>query len=106
MRCPPACLPQARQLLQQVPVLEPVLLGPQQGFGGIAITVEVLGKTALAAREVDERDLLFGLGVHVPVVLGGRVTLQGKVLLDGASLAGIVDQERKSAAVDGEASLV
>src|SRR5262245_49469419 len=86
---------QARQLLQQVPVLQPVLLGVQQRLRGVAVLVEVLGEAALAAGEVDEGDLLVGLGVLVPVVLDRRVALQRQPLLDPAPLARVVDQDRE-----------
>ena len=36
------------------PVLQPVLLAPQQRLRRVAVLVEVLGEAALAAGEVDE----------------------------------------------------
>ena len=52
-----ALLPQSRQLLEQMPVLQPLLLGPEQQLRGIAVLIKVLGEAPFAAREVDERHL-------------------------------------------------
>jgi hypothetical protein len=40
---------QTRQLLQQVPVLDPVLAGPQQRLEGIAAAIELLDEAAFAS---------------------------------------------------------
>src|SRR5436853_35887 len=45
-------LPDASQLLQQMPVLQAILLGVQQERRRVAVLVEVLGEAALAAGEV------------------------------------------------------
>src|SRR5262245_5413275 len=75
-------LTQPRQLLQQPPVLQPVLLGVQQRLGRVAVLVEVLGEPPLAAGEVDERHLLVRLRVDEPVALDVRVALERQPLLD------------------------
>src|SRR5262245_46858249 len=61
--------PQSRQLLQQVPVLQPVLLGREQRLRRVAVLVEVLGEPALAAGEVDESHFLVRLRIGVPIAL-------------------------------------
>src|SRR5207302_189432 len=89
-----------------MPVLETLLLGPQQRFRRVAVLVKVFGEAALAAGEVDERDFLAGFRVLVPVFLDGRVGLERQTGPDRVTLAWIVDQKRERAAVDGQTSLV
>src|SRR5690606_23119723 len=67
---------QTRQVLQQVPVLQPISFSAEQRFAGIPFFIEVLRKSAFAAAEVDEVDLLAGFRIHVPVVLHRWISLQ------------------------------
>ena len=64
-----AALFEPRQILHQPPVFQPVLLGQQQCRRGLALFVETAREAAFVAGEVDEVDLLAGLGVDVPVFL-------------------------------------
>src|SRR5262245_66142138 len=89
-----------------MPVFETVLLGGQERLRGVTVLVEVLGEAALAAGKVDEGHLGVGLRVLEPVVLHAGVALQAQPLLDRIAGAGIVDQERESASIDGETSLL
>jgi hypothetical protein len=49
--------------LQQLPVLQAILLRAEQRFGRLAFAIEMLGKPAFAAGEIDEVDRLARLGV-------------------------------------------
>src|SRR5947209_10756404 len=63
------------QLLQQMPILQPILLRVQQRLRRVAVLVELLGEPAFAAGEVDERHLLVRLRIDVPVAFDVRVAL-------------------------------
>src|SRR6476619_4912292 len=75
-------LPDSGQILQRVPVFQPVLLGREQRLRRVPVLVEVLHEPALAPGEIDERNLLIRLRVDVPVPLHVRVAHQRNAALD------------------------
>lgn len=60
---------QPGECLQDVPVGEAVGLPGQQRFGRLSVLAEVLAEAAFGAGEVNEVNLIAGLGVLVPVLL-------------------------------------
>src|SRR5262245_50977352 len=85
----------ARQILQNMPVFQPILLGHQQSRAGVARFVEMLAKTAFATGEVNEIDSLTGLRVRVPVLILCGISLQAQPLLDRVALPGVIDEKWK-----------
>src|SRR6516165_4214504 len=89
---------QTGEFLQNVPVLEAIFHGAQKGLRRIAVFVEVLGKPAFAAGEIDEVYRLLGLGIDVPIFFETGIALQGQVFLDRFAVAGSIDEEREGVA--------
>ncbi len=65
-----------------------------------------LGKPTFTTSEVDEVDVVSGLGIGPPVVVDRRIALQRKTIADRVALSWVVDQQRESSRVDGQSSLV
>src|SRR5712691_5167730 len=90
----PCRLLDSSQLLQHMPVFQPILLSGQQCRGRVAILVEVLGEAAFGLSEVAKVDLLAGLGIDVPILFNIRIADQAEALLKALAFARIVNEHR------------
>src|SRR5579872_634356 len=83
-------LPQPRQLLQAVPVGQAVLGGFLEELVGLALLVEMAGKTSLGPREAGKVHRLILMRVNVPILLHAGIAGQTETFADAVAHARIV----------------
>ena len=90
-------LADTRQILQQSPVIQAVLLREHQVIGRFSVLVEVLREAPLGLGEVAEVDLFLRFGMDIPVRFDVGIAHQAQAIAEAFALARVIDKYREGA---------